>query len=95
MTDRIDPDCVAGKHRACRGEAWGEVNDRPAPCECPCHDAHVYRACDEPAEYTPPLEVVRNHYAASRAREDIGVHRVDAWGEFDRFIENERQGGHD
>ena len=33
----IDPDCRDGKHRACLGETWDDVYDRPAECGCPCH----------------------------------------------------------
>ena len=37
MTVLIDPDCVAGKHTACLGNAWDNESDMPADCECPCH----------------------------------------------------------
>lgn len=37
-TDRLDPDCVAGKHPACIGEAWDDEADKPTRCECACHD---------------------------------------------------------
>ncbi len=34
----IGPDCLNGKHRACRTEAWCLTEDEPAFCECECHD---------------------------------------------------------
>jgi len=34
----MNPDCWAGKHQACSGDAWNEVEDVPAPCVCPCHE---------------------------------------------------------
>lgn len=33
----IDPDCRAGKHDACLGQAWDEEADEQVPCGCPCH----------------------------------------------------------
>jgi len=33
----MNPDCRAGKHQACAGDAWDETNDQPAQCTCPCH----------------------------------------------------------
>lgn len=37
--DRVSPDCRDEfKHRACTGDAWNDVEDRPARCECPCHE---------------------------------------------------------
>lgn len=33
----ISPDCAAGKHTACTGDAWDRDHDRPAPCTCRCH----------------------------------------------------------
>jgi len=35
------PDCWAGKHRACSGDAWDEDTDAPTPCECPCHQDYA------------------------------------------------------
>jgi hypothetical protein len=40
MPDRLDPDCIAGKHQACIGEAWDDTNDKPCRCECACHDTY-------------------------------------------------------
>lgn len=34
---RLDPDCRAGKHAACLGQAWDEAADRMVPCGCTCH----------------------------------------------------------
>lgn len=31
---RICPECKAGKHGNCNGEAWDDVNDQPIQCEC-------------------------------------------------------------
>lgn len=28
------PECRAGKHDNCHGDAWDNENDRPAICEC-------------------------------------------------------------
>lgn len=36
----IDPDCRAGKHRACGGSAWDHNNDHIVDCECDCHTNH-------------------------------------------------------
>ena len=36
--NRLDPDCVAGKHPACQGWAWDDEDDVPCRCECPCHE---------------------------------------------------------
>jgi hypothetical protein len=33
----VNPDCEAGKHRACNGEAWDFTRDELAVCLCPCH----------------------------------------------------------
>lgn len=33
----ISPDCQAGKHTACVGEAWDVTEDAPTGCECDCH----------------------------------------------------------
>lgn len=33
----VNPDCTAGKHPACRGDAWDLLTDSPAPCSCTCH----------------------------------------------------------
>lgn len=35
--NRVSPDCREAKHRACSGDAWDDIEDRPAACECPCH----------------------------------------------------------
>lgn len=35
----INPDCVAGKHRACSGTAWDETADELTLCTCHCHAA--------------------------------------------------------
>lgn len=32
-----NPDCVAGSHRACAGDAWNFDTDEPTSCDCPCH----------------------------------------------------------
>lgn len=33
-----NPDCAAGKHDACNGDAWDGDNDRPTRCTCTCHE---------------------------------------------------------
>jgi hypothetical protein len=33
-----NPDCVAGKHDACNGDAWDNGSDAPTECGCWCHD---------------------------------------------------------
>ena len=33
----LDPDCVAGKHQACIGNAWDDENDEPCDCGCARH----------------------------------------------------------
>lgn len=33
----LNPDCAAGKHHACRGDAWDDQTDEPTPCRCACH----------------------------------------------------------
>ncbi len=38
IPERVDPDCAGGKHRACPGWTWDDVNDRACVCECPCHE---------------------------------------------------------
>lgn len=35
----LDPDCRAGKHRACGGTAWDNNNDHIVDCGCPCHES--------------------------------------------------------
>lgn len=32
-----NPDCVAGKHAACAGDAWDEAADGLVGCGCTCH----------------------------------------------------------
>ncbi|WP_205529090.1 hypothetical protein [Microbacterium halotolerans] len=39
------PDCVAGKHRACGGDAWDDAADDVCDCRCGCHSEEV--AADE------------------------------------------------
>ncbi len=39
MTAPMNPDCEAGKHVACAGDAWDFNTDQPARCTCTCHDA--------------------------------------------------------
>lgn len=34
----LNPDCWAGKHRACAGDAWDEEQQVLTGCLCPCHD---------------------------------------------------------
>lgn len=34
----MNPDCAAGKHRACQGDGWDFLRDEPAPCSCECHE---------------------------------------------------------
>lgn len=34
----VSPDCHAGKHTACTGDAWDLEEDRPTACDCACHD---------------------------------------------------------
>jgi hypothetical protein len=34
----LDPDCVAGKHHACLGNAWDHDTDMPTDCACACHE---------------------------------------------------------
>lgn len=36
--DPRSPDCIAGKCRACAGDAWDEELDARVPCPCACHD---------------------------------------------------------
>lgn len=45
----LSPDCTAGKHRACSGDAWDVVADEGTGCECDCHP--YMRVTDE--EVTP------------------------------------------
>lgn len=40
MSAPMDPDCRAGKHRACMGAALDEVSDTVVPCGCSCHGEH-------------------------------------------------------
>lgn len=35
--DEINPDCRAGKHQACSGDAWDTKLDEPTSCRCLCH----------------------------------------------------------
>jgi hypothetical protein len=37
LDNHLSPDCLAGKHKACRGDAWCFEDDRPAECLCACH----------------------------------------------------------
>jgi hypothetical protein len=37
LDNRMNPDCVAGSHKACRGDAWSIEDDRACDCECSCH----------------------------------------------------------
>jgi len=39
----LNPDCEAGKHAACRGDAWCFVEDTGVSCGCSCHDREVDR----------------------------------------------------
>lgn len=32
------PDCAYDKHGACNGDAWNDIEDVPADCDCWCHD---------------------------------------------------------
>ena len=32
-----NPDCQAGKHRACNGTGWDAAADELATCTCACH----------------------------------------------------------
>jgi len=38
MTRPINPDCRAGKHRACSGTAWDDAADEITGCSCRCHE---------------------------------------------------------
>ncbi len=33
----VNPDCEAGKHTACRGDAWCFDRDEQILCACICH----------------------------------------------------------
>lgn len=33
----LNPDCRAGSHRACSGDAWSLALDELVPCGCSCH----------------------------------------------------------
>lgn len=33
----INPDCLAGKHAACTGDAWDMIADDLTICACTCH----------------------------------------------------------
>ncbi len=33
----MNPDCAAGKHKACAGDAWDDFADGRVQCSCPCH----------------------------------------------------------
>jgi hypothetical protein len=33
----INPDCLAGKHHVCPGDAWDDDADEPTECVCECH----------------------------------------------------------
>ena len=37
----VNPDCQAGKHAACAGDAWDEAMDERVDCECECHQRPV------------------------------------------------------
>jgi len=37
MTAPMNPDCEAGKHTACAGDAWDFDTDQPVRCACTCH----------------------------------------------------------
>jgi hypothetical protein len=32
-----NPDCAAGKHGSCAGDAWDDVADERVTCDCRCH----------------------------------------------------------
>lgn len=34
---QVNPDCKAGKHDACNGDAWDTVKDAVTECPCTCH----------------------------------------------------------
>lgn len=36
--ENLGPDCAAGKHHACRGEAWDHQADQETACTCICHE---------------------------------------------------------
>lgn len=38
MTGPVDPDCKAGKHAACLGDAWDDNFDHIVDCTCDCHE---------------------------------------------------------
>jgi hypothetical protein len=33
----FNPDCEAGKHHVCPGDAWDSEADEPTDCACECH----------------------------------------------------------
>ena len=44
----MNPDCRAGKHSACAGDAWDEQADAPTTCSCWCHEvAAAFRVGQE------------------------------------------------
>jgi len=36
-TATVNPDCSAGKHKACSGTAWDDAADALTTCTCSCH----------------------------------------------------------
>lgn len=37
LTIHRSPDCAAGKHTGCTGDAWCDTNDLLVACSCGCH----------------------------------------------------------
>ena len=36
----LNPECIVGKHGSCHEDAWDNVKDEPANCQCPCHEGN-------------------------------------------------------
>ena len=37
----VNPECRDGKHGNCHLDAWDNVKDEPAECECTCHSGRA------------------------------------------------------
>lgn len=57
-----NPDCQAGKHTACSGEAWDDTMDELAACPCLCHSDPAREAV---VAVTASGDTVSNHLIES------------------------------
>ena len=78
MTAWLNPDCAAGKHQPCAGDAWDEDTDTPTLCACTCHRGRDRHLVADPLQRGVPWPMARQDARPAWLQDDPdGLRIVD------------------